>query len=93
MDKKEKIHLLEKTILDLGTEIFHLQQKFKDLSFFQDEFVKTMEGLRQVLDEQNLCSKDDFNTAIDLEVIIKNMNTQIDLPDGFLERKSKKIAH
>ena len=89
----EKLELIERSILDLGTEIFHLRQKMGEMAHFQEDFLRTMLGLKEILDEKGLLSKEDFDDAIDLQNIIKQINNRVDLSVDPAYKKTKKVAH
>lgn len=61
-----RIEQLERTILELGTEIFKLRSHISDLAKFEDRFLKTMRGLKIILDDKGLINCEDFETALDL---------------------------
>jgi len=61
-----RVEQLERTILELGTEIFKLRSHISDISKFEDRFLKTMRGLKIILDDKGLITSEDFETALDL---------------------------
>lgn len=92
-DWAEKLDLIERGILDLGTELFHLRQKISEMTNFQEDFVRSMMGLKEVLDEKGLLSKEDFDDAINLESIIKQINNRVEIAADPQFKKHKKVAH
>ncbi len=84
-----RIEQLERTVLELGTEIFKLRSQITDLSKFHDQFLKTMKGLKIILDDKGLITTDDFETAIDLgeeNTLTAALEAGFDIDD--LERKN-----
>ena len=92
-DFLEKLDLIERGILDLGTELFQLKQKLGEMTNFQEDFIRTMLGLKEILDEKGLLSKEDFEDAIDLQNILKQINNRVDLTSDPFLKKTKKVAH
>ena len=92
-DFLEKLDLIERGILDLGTELFQLKQKLGEMTNFQEDFIRTMLGLKEILDEKGLLSKEDFDDAIDLQNILKQINNRVDLTSDPFLKKTKKVAH
>ena len=61
-----KIHQLENTLMELGTEMFRLKHQISDMQNLQTQFVRTLNGLKGVLDEKGVITSDDFDLAVDL---------------------------
>lgn len=61
-----RMHQLENTVLELGTEMYKLRHQISSLSDFQEKFVGTMKGLKQILDEKGLITVEDFEAAVEL---------------------------
>lgn len=72
MEMQDKINQLERTILELGTEIFRMKSQVSSLKSHHDNFVEIMSGLKNLLDEKGLINEDDFDNAVSLGQAIAN---------------------
>ncbi len=91
--KTDRLHQLERTLLELGTELFRIKSDINSLRSFNNNFIEIMKGLQNILDEKGLISADDFEGAIDLGQAISSINQVNDLSfDDQLER-IKKSGH
>ena len=61
-----KIQRLETTLMELGTEMFRLRHQISDMQHMQTQFIKTLSGLKTILDEKGVVSSDDFELAVDM---------------------------
>lgn len=61
-----RLNQLESTLLELGTEMYRLRHQVNGLNDFQEKFVGTMKGLKQILDEKGLITVEDFEAAVEL---------------------------
>lgn len=59
-----KVQQLENSLMELGTEMFRLKHQLADLQVAQSQMVKTMTGLKNILDEKGLITIDDFELAV-----------------------------
>ncbi len=92
-DKVDRLQQLERTVLELGTELFRMKTDVNSLRGFNSNFVEIMKGLQHILDEKGLISLEDFDNAIDLGQAISSINAVNDLSfDEHLER-IKKSGH
>lgn len=66
MEVRDKINQLERTILELGTEIFRMKSQLSSLRTDHDNFIEIMGGLKSILDEKGLINEDDFDNAVAL---------------------------
>ncbi|NRA47313.1 MAG: hypothetical protein HRU09_20375 [Oligoflexales bacterium] len=66
MEPEDKINQLERTILELGTEIFRVKTEVSSLKGVNEKFLEVMKGLKSLLDEKGVISSDDFENAVDL---------------------------
>jgi regulator of replication initiation timing len=76
----EKLRLVQRSLLDLGSQVFRLRQKVQDVKDFNEEFVKAMDALKNLLDEKDVISKEEFESTVDLRAIMRGMTESID-PD------------
>ncbi len=88
----EKIEQLERTVLELGTEIFRLKTEISSLKGYHENFVDIVEGLKKILDEKGLISHEDFDAAIDLGNAISMSSQVVYGLDSDLD-KIKKTSH
>lgn len=61
-----RLEQLEHSLLELGTEVFRLKNEMTTLTQYHESFVDIVKGLKAILDEKGLISRDDFDAAIDL---------------------------
>ena len=65
-----KIEHLERTVLELGTEIYRVKYRIesveKENSYFRDLFI----SLRNILDEKGVINLDEFDEAIAIDRIL-----------------------
>ena len=66
MGCENKVNQLERTILELGTEIFRVKTEVSSLKGVNERFIEVMKGLKSLLDEKGVISCDDFENAVDL---------------------------
>jgi hypothetical protein len=88
-DLFEKLRLVQRSLLDLGSQVFRLRQKVQDVNDFNEEFVKAMDALKNLLDEKDLVSKEEFESTVDLRAIMRGMGdfeSDVDQAD-----RSKKV--
>lgn len=57
---------LERTILELGAEIYRMKNQLDDVLKHHENFRSTVKGLKEILDEKGLILSEDFDAAIDL---------------------------
>jgi hypothetical protein len=60
---KDQIDLLEKTILDLGTEVYRLKHALVSMTLRQQAINKLIDGLRNMLDEKGLITNEEVEEA------------------------------
>ena len=66
-----KIYQLESTIMELGTEMFRLKHQISDMQHMQAQFVKTINGLKGILDEKGVINAEDFDMAVDVNQMVE----------------------
>ena len=89
----EKIQMLERSLLELGTEIFYLRSQVKDMSQFHSSYIKTMQNLRNLMDEKGVIDRIDFEASVDFDELAKNAKEPLEMDDPFQEDKNKKYSH
>jgi hypothetical protein len=88
----QKLDVLERTVLELGTELYRFKHRIdvfeKENQYFRDLFV----SLRGLLDEKGFVSKEDFDEAVAIDKILaKQANSLQDLPLAMPEDLKKAI--
>ena len=91
-DGKHKMDLLERTVLELGTELFNLKGMVAKTQESHEQFVTIMKGLKQLLDEKGLITRDDFDAAVELGQALELFNNPYEDMQHEME-KSKKQGH
>lgn len=94
MESEEKINQLERTILELGTEIFRVKTEVSSLKGVNEKFLEVMKGLKSLLDEKGVISGDDFDNAVDLGQAVSIVSSPTFEPNIDEElAKIKKTSH
>jgi len=73
---RPKLEMLERAVLELGTELYNLKGGVAKSQATQDHFVKVHRGLKQLLDEKGLITCDDFDAAIELGQALETFASQ-----------------
>lgn len=61
-----RISQLEHSLLELGTEMYKMKHQLSLQSEFHEKFVRTLQGLKTILDEQGVINAEDFEAAVEL---------------------------
>ena len=93
MENDEKISQLERTILELGSEVFRIKTEMFNLRSHQENFFEVMKGLKSILDEKGLISSDDFEGAVDLGKALALSSSTLDMQVDDEMSKIKKVSH
>ncbi len=89
-----KVDALERTVLELGAEIYHLKGTISKQQQTHAKVLAVVKGLKQILDEKGLVSVDDFEAAVELGQAIEDFNAQFEAAAAFdHEGNSKKHGH
>jgi|GEM_PF-4407469 len=89
----EKLRLVQRSLLDMGSQVFRLRQKVQDVKDFNEEFVKAMDALKTLLDEKELVSKEEFDSTIDLRAIMRGMSESFDAEREPVEARNKNLPN
>lgn len=89
-----KLDHLERTVLELGTEIYRIRHRMdlidQDNSHYQQIFL----SLRKILDEKGLIALEDFDDAVALDRILARQNhSQGELQGLFTAEDLKKAVN
>jgi len=71
-DIKTRISMLERTILDLGTQLYELKGSFEKSKQDKEDLKTTITFLKNYLDKKGLLKKDDFDEELALSYEIEN---------------------
>lgn len=88
--KHDRIEQLERTVLELGTEIYRLRSEVGAAKNSHENFLEIIKGLKLILDEKGLISVEDFENAVELGNAISGSYEPI-LHDEI--EKIKKTSH
>lgn len=88
-----KLELLERTVLELGAEIFRVKTELSDMKDFNQKFISTMKGLKELLDEKGMIHGEDFDAAIELGSALNVEKPQVDPSFDVELEKLKKTSH
>ena len=88
-----KLEMLERTVLELGSELYHLKGTMARNQQTHESFLSIIKGLKQLLDEKGLITLDDFDAAVELGQALEAFNSPAaHAYDGELD-KGKKSGH
>jgi len=88
-----KLSQLERTVLELGTEIFSLKGTMAKNKESQENLVSVFNGLKQLLDEKGLINREDFEAAVELGEAIESIDLLADNQFELDLEKMKKAGH
>lgn len=88
---KSRMDMLERTVLELGTELYNMKGQVQKNQETHVQFVALIKGLKTLLDEKGLITPDDFDAAVELGQVAERMSTP-DQGHGDLD-KPKKSGH
>lgn len=71
----EKLEKLERTVLELGSELFQLKGTIENTSESHEQLLSIFDGLKQLLDEKGLITVEDFEGAVELGQAIEVFNS------------------
>ena len=71
---KSKIDHLERTVLELATQLYRLKHQIDEISRTNDGYKDVFASLKQLMDERGIISAEDFEDAIALDKIL-NLNS------------------
>jgi hypothetical protein len=88
---KSRMDMLERTVLELGTELYNMKGQVQKNHETNVQFVALIKGLKTLLDEKGLITPDDFEAAVELAEVIERFNAQ---DSGHIDLdKPKKSGH
>lgn len=91
-DLARRLEMLERSVLEMGTEVYQLKGMLGKAREYRDRFLAVMRGLKQLLDEKGLITVEDFDAAVELGEVLERFNTPVDQLQLESE-KAKKPGH
>ncbi len=88
-----RVDMLERTLLDLGTQLFEVKGRLAKFHEKHEGFVGLLTGLRQLLDEKGVLTPDDFDAAADLGSASMQISQGIEPQAAEWSDKTKKEGH
>ncbi len=70
-----KVDQLERTILELGSEIFRVKHRMDEVEKSNNTYKQVFISLKLMLDDKGIISADDFDEAIALDRILNLQNS------------------
>ncbi len=90
---KSRLDMLERTVLELGTELFNLKGTIVKNQESHLQFLAVIKGLKQLLDDKGLITLDDFDAAVELGEVLERLNAQLEHGAHSEYDKPKKTGH
>jgi len=91
--EKERVDQLERTVLELGTELFRVKGDVISLKEYHEKFFDIVEGLKKILDEKGLINIEDFEAAVELGDALTLNQPHYDHSGELEIEKIKKTSH
>jgi len=91
--EKERIDQLERTVLELGTELFRVKGDVISLKEYHEKFFDIVDGLKKILDEKGLINMEDFEAAVELGDALSAGQSHFDHSQELEIEKIKKTSH
>ena len=91
-DVSEKIALLERSVMELGTEVYNLRGTVTKGKQHVEQVLSVFQGLKQLLDEKGLITLDDFDAAVELGEVLEKFQSNVASVDAEVDRL-KKASH
>ncbi len=88
-----KFEMLERTVLELGTELFHLKGTIVKSQESHTQFLAIIKGLKQLLDEKGVIHAEDFDAAVQLGEALEHFSSQYEYGLHREMEKLKKSGH
>lgn len=89
-----KIDSLERTVLELGTEIYRVKHRMESVEKENHQLQEILVSLRTLLDDKGVISSDDFDDAVALDrIIAKQAGSPTDTFSTSLDSELKKAIN
>lgn len=70
-----KLDYLERTILELGSEIFQVKHRIEEVEKSNTHFKQVFISLKKLLDERGIISSEDFDEVVALDNILNHQSS------------------
>ena len=70
----KRVDQLENSLLELGTEMFRLKHRLIETNHNQEQIVKSLQALKELLNEKGLVTSEEFDCAADLIRLIEKFD-------------------
>ncbi|MEZ4742778.1 MAG: hypothetical protein R3B45_10070 [Bdellovibrionota bacterium] len=91
--ENERINKLERTLLELGSELYRVKSDVTSLKNYHERFVDIVDGLKKILDEKGLINTEDFESAVELGKALSLNSTLYEYSPEMEIEKIKKTSH
>jgi len=92
-DNAEKLEMLERSVLDLGTEVHSLKGAVHKAKVLQDQVLGVFDNLKQLLDDKGLVTLDDFDAAVELGAALERFHSTSDASESDHSERKKETGH
>jgi len=90
-DRKDKVDQLERTILELGAEIFRLKTEITELKTNYSDIQGSIKGLKEFLDDKGIIMSEDFETTVQVSSMLALDHESDHLTNQEMERLKKSV--
>jgi hypothetical protein len=91
LERKDKLDQLERTILELGAEIFRLKTELTDIKTSHTKFHTTLKGLKDILDDKGIIMSEDFEASVEVNSMMSSELESDYITDQEMERLKKAV--
>jgi prefoldin subunit 5 len=91
LERKDKLDQLERTILELGAEIFRLKSELTDIKSSHSKFHTTIKGLKDILDDKGIIMSEDFEASVEVNSMMSSELEGDFVTDQEMERLKKAV--
>jgi hypothetical protein len=92
-EQMRKIELLERTVLEMGSELFQVKIALDRNQEVHEKFLAVLEGLKQLLDEKGIINIEDFESAVELGQAMETFNSYHEAANEAALERIKKQNH
>lgn len=91
LERKDKLDQLERTILELGAEIFRLKTELTDIKSTNSQFHLTLNGLKDILDDKGIIMSEDFEASVEVNSMLSSEREDDFITDQEIEKLKKSV--
>lgn len=92
-DQSDRLEMLERTVLELGSEVYALRSSITKTKTLQEQVMSVFNGLKQLLDDKGLITLEDFDAAVELGEALERFNANFEHSQEVENEKMKKAGH